>query len=477
MLLKTFLRLYVREAYGVVRQSGKGDESQNMMRSVAALLVAVQLGLLLSVTSGAVPHFVCPANRAERTPFPEDLVFERDNCRVEAPKISTTNLDTATRGIIYQVHTDSISLDRAVQVARRNIKASGGPINVMLYTWRELWEAYNPDGAVSFEGSEYRGLPVPHPSHPFSHIKFFDDMEVPLLGKVVAAEARAVSRDRGMQKVGVMTAMYQAAIFLESPFDLNLFAATDSCLCGDYLPFMFGLLDDTTQILTSMDPGLNQGGQTILQVPSTYRERNLGWLLWKRDSKVAGMFVHYARTLAESFVRHYQKKLTVRNGRPAFRETLYIWRNAIKEKLLSHETKVCRGWMHYGKFMDTCSNHDLSVGQGEMGAACMAGCMVAHERCECWVDRPITGRNETAAETETRRLAVQQFSVAQERNAAARDRMPRRSRQVAVPGETAPMTGEEFAFWQAIQRPSRSVIQARATVGQAAEGGDRKSVV
>jgi hypothetical protein len=75
----------------------------NMMRSVAALLVAVQLGLLLSVTSGAVPHFVCPASRAERTPFPEDLVFERDNCRVEAPKISTTNLDTATRGIIYQV--------------------------------------------------------------------------------------------------------------------------------------------------------------------------------------------------------------------------------------------------------------------------------------------------------------------------------------------------------------------------------------
>jgi hypothetical protein len=56
------------------------------------------------------------------------------------------------------------------------------------------------------------------------------------------------------------------------------------------------------------------------------------------------MFVHYARTLAESFVRHYQKKLTVRNGRPAFRETLYIWRNAIKEKLLSHETKV--RWNH-----------------------------------------------------------------------------------------------------------------------------------
>jgi hypothetical protein len=54
--------------------------------------------------------------------------------------------------------------------------------------------------------------------------------------------------------------------------------------------------------------------------------------------------------------------------------------------------QVCRGWMHYGKFMDTCSNHDLSVGQGEMGAACMAGCMVAHERCECWVDRPITVR-------------------------------------------------------------------------------------
>jgi hypothetical protein len=139
----------------------------------------------------------------------------------------------------------------------------------------QLWEAYNPDGAVSFEGSEYRGLPVPHPSHPFSHIKFFDDMEVPLLGKVVAAEARAVSRDRGMQKVGVMTAMYQAAIFLESPFDLNLFAATDSCLCGDYLPFMFGLLVSDAPLSRMKSKKTKNMGIFYFDIADKYNLRNL----------------------------------------------------------------------------------------------------------------------------------------------------------------------------------------------------------
>mmetsp|Transcript_37475 Transcript_37475/g.97266 ORF Transcript_37475/g.97266 Transcript_37475/m.97266 type:complete len:512 (-) Transcript_37475:191-1726(-) len=451
------------------------------LKLAPALAVLFLGGQLLALNGAAAepsaPRFVCPANRLAKAALIEDLVYERDSCRVEARSFSSPgNFDGATRGIIYQVHTNVGALGRAAQVARRNLAASGAPVNIMLYTWRELWEQWNPAGETSIEGEEVQGLPVPHDSHPFTRLQFFDDMEVPHLGRVVAAETRAVNARPRTRKLGIMAHMYQAAIFLDAPFDLNLYAETDSCLCGDHLPFMFGLLDESTDILSSLDPSINGGGHTLLQVPNKFRERNSGWMLWKRSPKMSGMFLHYARLLSESFVRHYRDQLSVRDGQPALRDALYLWRNVIKEKLLSHETKVCRGWMAYGRLQKTCDNSDLSVGKGQVGAACAAGCMVAHERCECWVDRPLQGHTETAAEAEIRRKVIQEYSATQERQAGLREARAgsRKSRPLQVPGESAPMTNEEWAFWQAIQRPRGPRVRARArvtTTGEAAGGG------
>jgi hypothetical protein len=172
---------------------------------------------------------------------------------------------------------------------------------------------------------------------------------------------------------------------------------------------MWRELDDH-ELIHTIDPAMNQGGNHAgwnvrgHRVPpgeTGFKERNVGFVLYRPSLKLNMVWRHAALLLLEAF---RIKTPVLRNEQPAYTEAVYLWRHHLDERILDNSNDVCRK-------LDSRQKSICVKGQSEgyfpVGPLCAIGCRVTHEKCECWRVRQMANE---ALQTEAKTSAAVRHS-------------------------------------------------------------------
>uniref|UniRef100_A0A7S0SFF3 Nucleotide-diphospho-sugar transferase domain-containing protein n=1 Tax=Mantoniella antarctica TaxID=81844 RepID=A0A7S0SFF3_9CHLO len=341
----------------------------------------------------------------------------------DRPSIAAMGADSC--GVVYVALGTSRYVDRAALVASRLLHYSPGT-NITLFTDRRLWEQWTRMA----ETSAWAALEAPAPFkafradsnlvgawmktksalvpwgriNPFTHVVFYD-------GIPWDTEQRASKAFAGNPSLNLSPTFFlkKLATFAAAPYDKTLFADADTCMCGSHLDDMWRELDDH-ELIHTIDPAMNQGGNHAgwnvrgHRVPpgeTGFKERNVGFVLYRPSLKLNIVWHHAALLLLEAF---RIKTPVLRNEQPAYTEAVYLWRHHLDERILDNSNDVCRK-------LDSRQKSICVKGQSEgyfpVGPLCAIGCRVTHEKCECWRVRQMANE---ALQTEAKTSAAVRHS-------------------------------------------------------------------
>lgn len=215
--------------------------------------------------------------------------------------------------------------------------------------------------------------------NPFTHVVFYDDIPWDTAQRADKAFA-------GKPGLNLSPAFFlkKIATFAAAPYHKTLFADADTCMCGAHLEDMWRELDDH-ELIHTIDPARNQGGNHAgwdvrgHRVPpgeSGFKERNVGFILYRHSLKLNMVWYHMGLLLMEAF---RIKTPILRNEQPAYTEAIYLWRHYLDERILDNQKDVCRKLDNKQKY--TCVKGE-SRGYFPIGPLCGSGCRVTHEKCE-----------------------------------------------------------------------------------------------
>ena len=227
-----------------------------------------------------------------------------------------------------------------------------------------------------------------------------------------------------------------------APYARTIFADGDTCSCGDYAGEMFEELEgrfpsereiekgegssrgsgsrsianirqrrnessaemvpeNGYDFMHIVDPARNQGGNHLgydlrefyeteityreakfRRVNKTFEERNVGFIVYRPNKLTTTIF----RQFAELLLGAINHNAFVRNEQPAYTEALWMWKDAIHERILNNQNDVCRKLSKHEK--EYCQKPPFKPHKlARRGPLCRRGCRFAHEKCECWKNR------------------------------------------------------------------------------------------
>ncbi len=234
-----------------------------------------------------------------------------------------------------------------------------------------------------------------------------------------------------------------------APYARTIFADGDTCSCGDYAGEMFEELEgrfssereiekgeegskgsgsrsianirqrrneSSAEMVTEngydfmhiVDPARNQGGNHLgydlrefyeteityreakfRRVNKTFEERNVGFIVYRPNKLTTTIF----RQFAELLLGAINHNALVRNEQPAYTEALWMWKDAIHERILNNQNDVCRKLSKHEK--EYCQKPPFKPHKlARRGPLCRRGCRFAHEKCECWKNRYLNSQFE-----------------------------------------------------------------------------------
>jgi len=285
--------------------------------------------------------------------------------------------------------------------------------------------------------------------NPFDEVVFYEGLEDVLVDEksVKQVEKSVAKRKSSGGKVTntnlpLMFFLKKIVSLAGAPYARTIFADGDTCSCGDYVGEIFeelegrfpsereleaskessnGSGDSFSNIIRRrrkensietvpengydfmhiVDPARNQGGNHLgydlrefyeteityreakfRRVNKTFEERNVGFIVYRPNKLTTTIF----RQFAELLLGAINHNALVRNEQPAYTEALWMWKDAINERILNNRNDVCRKLSKGEK--EYCQKPPFKPHKlARPGPLCRRGCRFAHEKCECWKNR------------------------------------------------------------------------------------------
>ena len=351
-------------------------------------------------------------------------------------------------GVVYMATGNTRFIDRAAMVASRlRAHSKKSKIRFCLYTDKVLFDDWMKKlklthRKVELEGWDAVGVtdaagwisPINSrkkymKANPFDDVVFYDGlMDLVAEKKSIGQVERNIERRKKDGNTGtnlpLMFFLKKIISLAGAPYAKTIFADGDTCSCGDYVDDMLNELDGKYSnpmrdkaielrkvpkggydFMHIVDPARNQGGNhlgydlrdfyeteitikdaKLRRVDRTFEERNVGFIVYRPNKLTTTLFRQFAEILMGT-INH--GKTVVKNEQPAYTETLWMWKDIIKERILNNRDDVCRKLSKSEK--DYCQRPPFKPDKlSRVGPLCRRGCRFAHEKCECWKNRMLT---------------------------------------------------------------------------------------